>query len=95
VDGHSLYFKKLGDKRHAERVIFVTALFDMQGHFLGGMEGVMDLTLKDATHTQIAHDGVSAKATLQAPPGTYRLREVMQEVVGGRISATSRAVEIR
>jgi hypothetical protein len=93
VDGHSLYFKKI-DKRHKERVIFITALFDMQGNFLGGTEGVMDLNLKDATHAQIAHDGVNAKATLQAPPGTYRLREVIQEVVGGRVAASTQTVEI-
>ncbi len=94
VDGHGLYFKKI-DKRHKERVIFITALFDLQGHYLGGTEGVMDLNLKDSTHAQIAHDGVNAKATLQAPPGTYRLREVIQEVVGGRIAASSQVVEIR
>lgn len=55
----------------------------------------MDMTLKDATFTQISHDGVDAKATLQAPPGNYRLRQVVQEVVGGRIATISRDVEIR
>ena len=94
VDGRSLYFKK-ENKSHNERVIFITSLFDLQGHFLAGTEAVMDMTLKDATHAQIARDGVNAKATLQAPPGTYRLREVMQEVVGGRITASSKTVEIR
>jgi VWFA-related protein len=94
VEGHSLFFKKV-EKRHNERVIFITALFDMQGHYLAGTEGVMDLTLKDATRAQISKDGVSANATLQAPPGSYRLREVMQEVVGGRIAASNRDVEIR
>jgi VWFA-related protein len=93
VDGHSLLFKK-ENRRNRERVIFVTALFDMQGHFLAGTEGVMDMNLKDATHAQISRDGVNAKASLQAPPGTYRLREVIQEVVGGRISASSQTVEI-
>jgi VWFA-related protein len=94
VDGRSLSFKK-ENKRHNERVIFITSLFDLQGHFLAGTEAVMDMTLKDATHAQIARDGVNAKATLQAPPGTYRLREVMQEVVGGRIAASNHQIEIR
>ena len=94
VDGHGLFFKKEA-MRHKERVIFITALFDMQGHFLAGTEAVMDMNLKDATHTRIAHDGVNAKATLQAPPGSYRLREVMQEVVGGRIAASTQTVVIR
>ena len=95
VDGRSLKFKKLEDNRHAERVIFITALFDMQGHYLAGTEGVMDLKLKNNTREQITKDGVRAKATLQAPPGNYRLREVVQEVVDGKISASTRPVEIR
>jgi VWFA-related protein len=95
VDGHSLKFKKLETGRQAERVIFITSLFDLQGHYLAGTEGVMDMKLKRDTHAQIARDGVSAKATLQAPPGNYRLREVVQEVVGGQISASTRDVEIR
>jgi VWFA-related protein len=94
VPGRSLYFKKINKLRN-ERLIFITALFDMQNHFLAGSEAVMDMTLKDATFTQLSHDGIDAKSTLQAPPGTYRLRQVVQEVVGGRISTTSREVQIR
>jgi VWFA-related protein len=94
VPGRSLYFKKI-NKLHNERVIFITALFDMQNHYLAGSEAVMDMTLKDATFTQLSHDGVDAKSTLQAPPGTYRLRQVVQEVVGGRMSTLSREVQIR
>jgi hypothetical protein len=95
VDGRNLLFKKMGDKRNHERVIFIAGLFDMGGHYLAGTEGVLDLKLKKDTHAQIVRDGVDAKATLQAPAGTYRLREVVQEVVGGKIAASSRVVEIR
>jgi VWFA-related protein len=94
VPGRAMQFKK-ENKRHIERIIFVTALFDKQDHFLGGNEVVMDMKLKDAAHTQIARDGVDAKSTLQAPAGTYRMRQVVQEVVGGKISASSRDVEIK
>jgi len=94
VPGRSMQFKK-ENKRHNERLIFVTALFDLQGHYLAGSEVVMDMKLKDAAHTQIARDGVDSKSTLQAPSGMYRLRQVVQEVVGGRTSAISRTVEIR
>jgi VWFA-related protein len=94
VPGKSLLFKKK-DKLHAERLIFITALFDMQNHYLAGSEAVMDLSLKNETFTRISHDGVNAKATLQLPPGIYRLRQVVQEVVGGRIATISRQVEIR
>jgi VWFA-related protein len=94
VPGKSLYFKKI-NKLHNERLIFITALFDMQNHYLAGTEAAMGMNLKDATFTQLSHEGVDAKSTLQAPPGTYRLRQVVQEVAGGRLSTTTREVEIR
>jgi hypothetical protein len=94
VPSRSLFFKK-ENKRHNERLIFIIALFDTQNHYLAGTELVMDMTLKDATFNQLSHEGVDAKATLQAPPGTYHLRQVVQEVVGGRIATTSREVQIR
>jgi VWFA-related protein len=94
VNGRSLNFQK-GNNVRNERLIFITALFDLQGHYLAGNEAVMDMNLKDATYAQISKDGVDAHATFQAPPGTYRLREVVQEVVGGRLTASSKTVEIR
>jgi hypothetical protein len=94
VPAYSLYFKK-ENKLHNERVIFITALFDMQNHYLAGTEAVMDMKLKDATFEQITRDGVNAKASLQLPPGRYRLRQVVQEVVGGRIATINREVEVR
>jgi VWFA-related protein len=94
VDGRGLQFKKLGG-RHAERLLFVTALFDQAGHYLTGEETVTDMTLKDETKTRIAHEGATARFVLRAPPGVYRLREVVQEVVGGHINAQSQPVEIK
>ena len=94
VPGQRLYFKKI-NKLHNERVIFITALFDMQNHYLAGTEAVMDMNLKDASFSQLSHDGVDAKSTLQAPPGTYHRREVVQEGVGGRLFTTTREVVIR
>ena len=81
-------------QRHVERLIFITALFDGKDKFLTGVEGVMDLKLKDATLKQITAQGLNAKLSIQAPAGAYRVRQVVQEAVGGRISAVSRAVEI-
>jgi VWFA-related protein len=94
VPGKSLQFAKR-DKRHAERLIFITALFDMQNHYLAGTEAMMNMTLKDETFMRIKNDGVDAKATLQVPTGKYRLREVVQEVVGGKIATMSKDVEIQ
>ena len=94
VNGRGLSFKKESDSR-TERVIFITVLFDMHGRYLAGVEAVMEMNLKDATFVQITKEGVDAKATLNLPPGMYRLRVVVQEVTGGRISTTTREVQIR
>jgi VWFA-related protein len=102
VSGKSLSFKKEttggADSKSSNlrvgRLIFITALFDLQGRYLGGVEAVMDMNLKDASFAQISKDGVDARSTLEAPPGTYRLREVVQDVVGGKLAASSSTVEI-
>ncbi len=93
VDIRNLPFQRQTD-RSVERLIFVTALFDQENHFLTGVEGIMDLNLKDATLAQLSTQGLNAKLSLQAPPGSYRLRQVVQEEVSGRLAALNTAVEI-
>ena len=93
VDIRSLPFKK-ENGRHVERLIFITALFDQNNKFLSGVEGVMDMNLKDGTLSMLESGGASASITLQAPPGNYRLRQVVQEAVTGRIAAFNTPVEI-
>jgi hypothetical protein len=94
VDVRGFPFKK-EDKLHVDRLIYITALFDLQGHFLGGVEGIMDMRLKDATLKDLIQTGATAKLSLQAPPGSYRLREVVQEVVGGRFATITQPVEVQ
>jgi VWFA-related protein len=93
VDVSKLPFQTQGDRR-VERLVFVTALFDEQNRFLTGVQGVMDLRLKSETLATVSTKGVDARLSLQAPQGNYRLRQVVEEVAGGRITATSRPVEI-
>jgi VWFA-related protein len=94
VDVRKLAFQDLGD-RHSERLIFITALFDEKNQFLTGVQGVMDLRLKEATLKQIATQGLSAKMSIQAPAGSYRVRQVVEEAVDGKLAAVNRMVEIR
>jgi hypothetical protein len=81
--------------RQVERLIFITAIFDAKNKFVTGVEGVMDLRLKDATLKQVSSQGLNAELSLQAPAGSYRLRQVVQEAVNGRLTAVNRPVEIR
>jgi hypothetical protein len=94
VDVHGFPFKK-EDKLHVDRLIYITALFDTQGHFLAGVEGIMDMRLKEPTLTQLLRYGANAQLSMQAPPGSYRLREVIQEVVGGHFATITQPVEIQ
>jgi VWFA-related protein len=94
VDIRKLPFQILND-RHSERLIFITALFDGKNQFLTGVRGVMDLRLKDPTLKQLSGQGLDAKLSINAPAGPYRVRQVVQESVGGKLAAVNRMVEIR
>jgi len=92
-DANKLAFQSEGD-REVDRLIFVTALFDTQNHYLSGVQGVMDLRLKKETMDAISSQGLDASLTLEVAPGTYRLREVLEDIEGGQISAISQPVVI-
>ncbi len=94
VDVRKLQFENISERK-AERLIFITALFDEKNQFLTGVEGVMDLRLKEPTLKQISAQGLDAKLSINAPAGSYRVRQVVQESVGGKLAAMNRTVEIR
>jgi hypothetical protein len=94
VDASKLPFQTQGDRK-VERLIFITALFDEQNHFLTGVQGIMDLRLKKDTLDIISTQGLDAKLSMQAPPGNYRLRQVVEETGDGRMAAMSRSVVIQ
>jgi len=94
VDVRGFPFKK-EDKLRVDRLIYITALFDTQGNYLAGVETVMDMRMHDATFAELVKSGATAQLSLQAPPGNYKLREVVQEVVGGRFSTINQDVVIQ
>jgi hypothetical protein len=51
--------------------------------------------LKEPTLKQITVQGLDAKLSINAPAGSYRVRQVVQESVGGKLAAVNRTVEIR
>ncbi|HUK32169.1 MAG TPA: VWA domain-containing protein [Candidatus Acidoferrum sp.] len=95
VDVKGLPFVNSGG-RNIENLVFVTALFDANGHFQAGQEGLMKLALKDATKDQVMAEGLNAPFSFNIPPGSasYRLRVVIQEQATGRLAALSTPVEI-
>ena len=94
VDISKLPFEKEKD-RHDEKLTFVAGLFDPQGKFITGKEAEMDLALKQDSFERFSKSGITGAMSLEAPPGNYRLRVVVEEAVKGEISATTQSVEIR
>jgi VWFA-related protein len=82
-------------ERKVQRILFVTALLDTKGNFLTGIAGEMSLRVKPATLKKIEPQGADARVSLQAPPGQYRLREIVREGVHGKFTATTREVTIQ
>jgi hypothetical protein len=93
VEASKLPFQKIADRK-VERLIFITALFDSQDHFVSGVQGVMDLRLKDSTFATLSGSGVTARLTLDAPSGQYRLRQVVQETSSGHLNAQTQPLQI-
>jgi VWFA-related protein len=80
--------------RRTQKLAFLAVLFAPEGRFVTGKEAVMDLSLKPESYERFLKTGVTGMMSLEAPPGAYRLRIVVQEAVDGKLSATSKDVRI-
>ena len=94
VDISKLRFAKQGD-RQIQRIAFTTALIDAEGKIVAAKEGSMELALTEATYKRLSSTGVSAVLTLPASPGLYKLREVAEEAVDGKLACSTHAIEIK
>jgi len=92
VDLNPLKFSEGGD-RHMQKLMFLAELLDGGGRMVTAKEGVMDLALKDDTLTRLKASGINATLGLNAPPGPYKVRVVVQDA-DGKIGAVNQAVEI-
>jgi VWFA-related protein len=94
VDISKLRFSQQGD-RQVQKIAFTTALFDAQGKMAAAKEGTMDLSLTEATYKKLLAAGVNAKVTFEVPAGKYKLRQVAEEGLDGKIACSSHAVEVQ
>jgi len=93
VDVSRLPFRK-ADGRNVENLTLVTALFDREGNCVTGVEKRIEFRLLDSTLERLTHSGLNTKTSLAVKPGTYLVREVVQESEGGAVSASNSQVEI-
>lgn len=94
VDISTLKFDTRSE-RHAQQIVFISALLSDSGQFVSGKHGRMDLMLKDGSFTRFSKTGISAKTFLQAPAGHYNLRQIVRDSVEGKIYASTTGVDIR
>jgi len=93
VDLGLLQYRKEGN-RSVDKLIFHTALFDPDGKFVIAKEASLDLHLKDATLEKFSHSGINAKTSFKVAPGTYRVREVVQDTESKIMSALNCDVQV-
>ena len=94
VDVNRLQFA-VNQGRRAQQLVFIMALLDPQGGFVTEKESIMDLALTDAKVVALKKDGLKVSGTLEASPGVYRVRTVVQEGMKGQMAADSAMVELR
>jgi VWFA-related protein len=81
--------------RRTQKLTLVGALLDSHGAFVTGKRSELDLNLTDATFAQLAKAGFTVSMTLEAPPGSYAVRGVVEDALEGKLTAASGAVEVR
>ena len=67
------------DHRRVQQLKLVVALLDAAGNIVAAKEGTMDFAMSEATYTRLSAIGINAGLNLDAPPGAYHLRGVVQE----------------
>jgi len=94
IDVSKLPFASVGYRKR-ELITFVSSILDSQGKMVAAKEGAMDLALKQETYDRLVKSGLNAELSFQAPPGVYALREVVQDTVGGKLSAATHSIDLR
>ncbi len=93
LDVQSLQFRK-EQQKSLNKLKFVTVLFDGDGKYVDGREKAVELQLSDASLQRLLKSGITIKTSFKVKLGTYLVREVVREEVGGQISGVNRSVEI-
>jgi hypothetical protein len=92
LDVRNLPFQKQGD-RNVDNVVFAVGLFDHDGKYVSGSQQTYSLSLKDTTLAEMEKRGLSLKTHVSAKVGAYTLRVVVRDSQGGKMAASSKAVE--
>jgi VWFA-related protein len=87
------YQKKEG--RNQDVVTVVSALFDLNGNYIGGQQRTLTLALKDETLEQKLDSGIRVKASFDVKVGSYVVRVVVRDSEGQMMASENTAVDIQ
>jgi VWFA-related protein len=94
LDLNGLKFQTAGD-RNVETLTVVTGLFDQDGHYVRGIQRVMDLRLRQQTLEKVLGSGMDVEETFEIAPGRYVVRVVVRDAAGQAMAARNGTVDIR
>ncbi len=94
LDIARLHFEARQNRRQ-QKLTLVGVLLDARGGVVTGKRSELDLNFTEATFAQLAKTGLVVSMTLQAPPGSYSARAVVEDALEGKLTAAGGAVEIK
>ena len=83
------------EDRQTQKLTIVAVVLDKDGGFVAGKRSELQLSLRNATFTELAKNGFTTAMTINAPAGSYRVRAVAEDAFEGKLAAATGAVEIK
>ena len=82
------------EERRTQKLTVIAGLFDQAGNFVTGRQAEAELAIKNASFEALSSAGLTVALSLHGAPGAYNLRVLVQEALTGKMTATSRTIEI-
>jgi len=86
LDISAVRFRKV-EGASCDDILLATGLFDTNGRLVDGQMKEIALKLKDSTLEQMNKTGLTVKTVFMAKPGAYRVRSVLRDSGGDRLTA--------
>lgn len=95
LDLNSVHFRKDGDNNNVDSLVFVAGIYDGEGKWVTGQQKHFDLKVPDAQLQDMRAKGVGVRTMFELKPGTYLLREVVQDSEEHHLGVINRSVQVQ
>jgi hypothetical protein len=93
LDLSHIRFQRAED-RNKNVITMVSGVFDRDGHFVKGIQRVIDMKLRDESLTTLQNSGITVRTNFDVPPGTYTIRVVVRDAEGQQMAARNGVAQI-